>query len=71
MNDVSVYLGTVPGVFFFWTHFRLSLWMATHLRMPSATPSVYLDGRVEYDQVKQDCGCKTTQVILNNKELSL
>ena len=32
-----------PCVFFFWTHFRLSLWMAKHLRMYSTTPSVYLD----------------------------
>ena len=36
-----------------WTHFRLSPWMATHLRMRSATPPVYLDGRVEYDRVKR------------------
>ena len=33
---------TTTGVFFFW-HFRLSLWMATHLRMHCTTPSVYLD----------------------------
>ena len=32
-----------PGVFLFWTHFRLSRWMAKHLRMRSATSSVYLD----------------------------
>ena len=31
------------GRIFFWTHFRLSRWMATHLRMRSATPSVYFD----------------------------
>ena len=31
------------GVFFFWTHFRLSLWTAMHMRMRSATPPVYLD----------------------------
>ena len=30
------------GRIFFWTHFRLSLRMATNLRMRSATPSVYL-----------------------------
>ena len=29
--------------FFLWTHFRLSRWMATYLRMRSATPSVYFD----------------------------
>ena len=34
---------TEMGVFLFWTHFRLSLWMAKHLRMRSTTPSVYLD----------------------------
>ena len=42
-------LATWPGVFFFWTHFRLSLWMTTHHR---TTPSVYLDlleGRVDDD----------------------
>ena len=35
---------TTPGVFFFfWTHFRLSLRTAVHMRMRSATPSAYLD----------------------------
>ena len=28
------------GCIFYWTHFRLSLWMATHLRMRNVTPSV-------------------------------
>ena len=41
-----------PGVFFFWTHFQLSLWMAKHLRMRCATPSVYLDLRRAYDRAK-------------------
>ena len=49
---------TWEGVFFFWTHFRLSLWTAIHIRMRSATPSVYLDpceGRGEHDRAKEDC----------------
>jgi len=44
------------GRIFFWTHFRLSLWKTTHLRMRHATPSVYLDfweGRVEHDRAKR------------------
>jgi len=32
-----------PGVYFIWTHFRLSLRMTTHLRMRRTTPPVYLD----------------------------
>ena len=35
--------------------------MATHLRMRSATPPVYLDGCVAYDRVnecQEDCGCE-------------
>ena len=30
-------------IFFFWTHFRLGLRTTIHMRMRSATPSVYLD----------------------------
>ena len=55
-----------PGVFFFWTHFRLSRWMATHLRMRSATPSVYFDDlekgvltMIEQNDCQEDCGCKS------------
>ena len=40
-NPIQAY--TDPGVFFFWTHFRLSLRTAIHMRMRSATLSVYLD----------------------------
>ena len=53
-NDRAVAAG--PGVFFFWTHFRLSPWTTMHLRMRCATPSVYLDlceGRVEHDRAKR------------------
>ena len=33
-----------PGrVYFFWTHFRLSLFTAVHMRIRSATPSAYFD----------------------------
>ena len=41
-DDVTT-LAVASCVFFFWTHFRLSLWMATYLRMRNATPSVYLE----------------------------
>ena len=47
INDVTRFVvgspGPEEGVFFFWTHFRLSRWMAMHLRMRSTTPFVYLD----------------------------
>ena len=49
-------LSTGSGVFFFWTHFRLSLWMTTYLRMRRTTPSVYLDlceVRVDDDRAKR------------------
>ena len=54
--DVISALLTAPRVFFFWTHFRLSLWTTMHLRMRRTTPSVYLDlceGRVEHDRAKR------------------
>ena len=38
--NLLVVAGT--GVFFFWTHFRLSLWMTTYLRMRRTSPPVYL-----------------------------
>ena len=50
------------GVFFFWTHFWLGCWMATHLRMRSATPSVYFDlekGVLTMIDCQKDCGCKS------------
>ena len=56
---------TAPCVFFFWTHFRLSRWMATHLRMRSTTPSVYFDLEkgvltlIEQNDCQEDCGCKS------------
>ena len=40
---VSQGAGTGMGVFFFWTHFRLSLWITTYLRMRCTTPPVYLE----------------------------
>ena len=44
---------------FFWTHFRLSLWMAMHMRMRRATPSVYLDlACCEQNDCQEDCRCK-------------
>jgi len=47
-----------PGIFF-WTHFRPSLWMTTHLRMCRTTPSVYLDlGEECADNCQEDYGCK-------------
>ena len=60
-------LFTDSGVFFFFflTHFRLSLWMATHLRMCCTTPSVYLDlekgvlNMIEQNERLEDCGCKS------------
>ena len=45
--------------------FRLSLWMATHLRMRSATPPVYLDrekgvlNMIEQNECQENCGCKS------------
>ena len=45
---------------FFWTHFRLSLWKTTHLRMRHATLSAQEPGNeasVEHDRAKRlpDC----------------
>ena len=61
------------GVFFFWTHFRLSRWMATHLRMRSATPSVYFDLEKGVLTMIEQNDCQvvkaTPQVISNKKEL--
>ena len=58
-------LGLTPGGrIFFWTHFRLSLWMAMHLRMRRATPSVYLDlwgvrvYMTQQNDCQEDCTCK-------------
>ena len=42
-SQFVVLLPPLRAYFFFWTHFRLSLWMTTHLRMRRTTPSVYLD----------------------------
>ena len=70
------FLGTSPyspssqpvrAYFFFWTHFRLSHWMATHLHMHSATPTVYFDlekgvltmSMIEQNECQEDCGCKS------------
>ena len=59
--------------FFFWTHFRLSRWMATHLRMRSATPSVYFDLEKGVLTMIEQNDCQvvkaTPQVISNKKEL--
>ena len=56
MSEIQARVTGQSVFYFFWTHFRLSLWMTTHLRMRCTTPPVYLDlweGRVKYDRVKR------------------
>ena len=36
-------IATRRGRIFFWTHFRLSFWITTYLRMRRTTPPVYLE----------------------------
>ena len=60
---------TGPGVFFFfWMHFRLSHWMATHLCMCSATPSVYLDLEKGVSSKTKTVVVKATPLVILNKE---